>query len=232
MVLTANFVVLPVVLRDQVGLNASSHWLFYLPILFVSFVLMLPFVIFGEKRRAMKQVMVGAIIVLGLAEISLIFSATALLSVTISMLLFFAAFNLLEASLPSLVTKISAPDSKGTSIGVFSSSQFLGAFVGGAIGGAFWEMGGPRAVFLSCAVAILLWMAVSASMKNPRYLSSYLINVGALTSEHANTMVEELTRVRGVAEVVIVPEDGVAYLKVDRRDLDEKRLREFSSSPA
>ena len=131
MVLTANFVVMPVVLRDQVGLNPSSHWMFYLPVLLVSFIMMLPFVILGEKRRVMKQVMVGAIIVLGLAEISLVFSTTALLSVTLSMLLFFAAFNLLEASLPSLVTKITAPDIKGTSMGVFSSSQFLGAFTGG-----------------------------------------------------------------------------------------------------
>ena len=232
MVLTANFVVLPVVLRDQVGLNVASHWMLYLPVLFASFFMMLPFIILGEKRRAMKQVMVGAIIVLGAAEISLVFSTSALLGVTLSMLLFFAAFNLLEASLPSLVTKITAPDIKGTSIGVYSSSQFLGAFMGGVLGGAFWEVGGPTAVFLCCTVAILLWLAVSASMKNPRYLSSYLINVGSVTSEHANTMVAELARVRGVAEVVIIPEDGVAYLKVDRRELDEKRLREFSSSPA
>jgi MFS family permease len=231
-VLTANFVVIPGLLRDQVGLAPADHWMLYLPVLLVSFVLMLPFIIVGEKRRVMKPVMLGAIALLGLSEFSFIYSAHGLAAIAASMLAFFAAFNLLEASLPSLVSKLSAPDTKGTSMGVYSTSQFLGAFVGGALGGTLLEQGGAQALFLGGGIGIVLWWAAAASMRNPRYLSSYLLKVGRLAEADARVLAGRLTQVDGVAEAVVIPQDGVAYLKVDRRALDERRLREFSVSRA
>lgn len=232
MVLTANFIVIPVLLRDQAGLLPQHHWMLYFPVLLGSFLLMLPFIIVAEKRRQLKPIFVGAIALLAMVEFFFFRSGQGLYAMATGLLLFFTAFNLLEASLPSLVTKLTAPDVKGTSMGVFSSSQFLGAFAGGGLGGVVLQTWGPQAVFTGSGMAIMVWLLIGASMKNPRYLSSYLLNVGQLSSEHARTMVHELSRVEGVAEAVVIPEDGVAYLKVDRKILDESRLREFSTSPA
>lgn len=149
-----------------------------------------------------------------------------------ALLLFFTAFNLLEASLPSLVTKLTAPEVKGTAMGMFSSSQFLGAFAGGALGGSLQGGLGAPAVFLGSGVLILLWLLVAFNMRNPSHLSSYLLNVGHLSEDRAKTMVRKLTQIEGVAEAVVIPEDGVAYLKVDRKLLDESQLREISTTPA
>ncbi|MEA3410769.1 MAG: MFS transporter [Pseudomonadota bacterium] len=231
LVLTANFVVLPLLLRDQAGLEASRHWILYLPVMFVSFLLMLPFIIIGEKKRVLKRVMVGAIALLALSEGSFVYTAGSLVGVTFSLLGFFAAFNLLEASLPSLVSKTAPPDIKGSSMGVYSTSQFLGAFAGGALGGALTQSGGATAVFAGGSVCIVVWLAVASTMRNPRYLSSYILNIGALDSARARDMAERLHGIAGVAEAVVIPEDGVAYLKVDRHELDERQLREIAVSP-
>ncbi len=232
LVLTANFIVIPVLLRDHIGMLVEHHWMLYLPVLLLSFVMMLPFIIVAEKYRRLKAVLVGAIALLAVSEFSFSYAAHSLTTMAITLLFFFVAFNFLEASMPSLVTKISSPEIKGTSIGVFSSSQFLGAFAGGASGGVLLEIAGSSGIFIGNGILILLWLVVGLTMSQPRYLSSYLLNVGKLNAEHAKSMVEQLTEIRGVAEAVIIPEDGMAYLKVDRKALDEKRLREFSTSPA
>lgn len=232
MVMTANFTVIPSQLRDVAGLPVQWHWLLYLAVLLGSFGLMLPFLVYGERRSRMKRVLLGAILSLAMAEFSLVWSASLLATIAASMLLFFAAFNLLESALPSLASRLSPPVLRGTAMGVYSSSQFLGVFTGGALGGIVLNMAGPEAVFVGGGIAALLWAMVMFGMPNASPLSSYMLNVGRLDSEHAKAMADRLKRVAGVAEAVIVPEDGVAYLKVDRRVLDESRLREFSVSAA
>jgi MFS family permease len=231
MVMTANFVVIPGLLRDTAELPSQWHWLLYLVLLLGSFVIMLPFLFYGERRGRMKSVLLAAIISLAVAELCMVYSE-ALAAVAASLLLLFVAFNLLEAALPSLVSRLSPPQLRGTSMGVYSSSQFMGAFTGGALGGMMLSFTGAQAVFLMSGVAALLWSTVVFSMREPSRLSSYRLNVGPLNAEHAKTMADRLIRVAGVADAVIVPEDGVAYLKVDRRMLDEDRLREFSPSTA
>ena len=230
-VLTANFVVIPGIMRDQLGLPVVHHWWIYLPVLLVSFMLMLPFIIIGEKRRVMKPVVVGAVALLALSELSLAYTGS-VWTLTLSMLAFFGAFNLLEASLPSLVAKRSPPDKKGTAMGMFSTGQFLGAFVGGALGGELMGMGGATAVFWGGAALIGVWWLVAATMQPPRYLSSYLLKVGAIDEGQADRLVDRLSTIAGVAEAVVIPEDGVAYLKVDKRVLDEDALHELAQATA
>jgi MFS family permease len=231
-VLTSNFIVVPGLLRDNVGLAVEHHWMLYLPVLFSSFLIMLPLLLVAEKYRKIKPVLLGAIALLAMTEFSFSYITQSLIVITLNMILFFVAFNLLEASLPSLVSKLTAPDNKGTSMGVFSSSQFLGAFAGGVTGGVLLEFAGSHGVFVGNGVVVLLWLVVGSSMKNPQYFSSYLLNVGRLSTDKATDMVEQLVQIQGVAEAVVIPEDEVAYLKVDRKVLDEKRLREFSATPA
>ena len=168
LILTASFVVIPLLMRD-VGLDAKQHWLVYLPVFVVSMVLAVPFVILSEKKRKMKAVFIGAIAVVIAAEIGLLQFHGSLPGIIGFLGLFFCGFNLLEATLPSLISKTAPGDMKGTAMGFYSSSQFLGAFIGGAAGG--WSYGefGAVTVFIVCAIAGFSWLLISITMTQPRY---------------------------------------------------------------
>jgi predicted MFS family arabinose efflux permease len=224
MVLTASFVVLPLALRDQAGFEAGRHWQVYLPVLVASVLAMVPFIILAERRGHVRPVFTGAIVVLIIAEAGLFLSSLTLWHVIILLFVFFAAFNLLEAMLPSLISRVAPVDCRGTAMGVYSSAQFLGAFLGGALGGLVQGRFGLQAVFLFAALALLAWLAVAVSMRAPRKLGSYIHRIGMVERAEADRLGRELTALAGVEEVVVVPEEGVAYLKVDRQQFDASSL--------
>ena len=224
MVLTATFTVLPLILRDNVGLPSQHHWYVYLPVMALSVAAMVPFIIIAERRRRLKQVFLGAILVVAGAEVGLAFWHMTLASVTALLFLFYVGFNLLEATLPSLISKMAPPDSKGTAMGFYSSSQFFGAFLGGSIGGWLQGRAGLSGVLIFCAASAGLWLLVAASMRSPRYLSSHLLQVGIMDAQRARLLAQRFTQVRGVAEAVVIGEEGIAYLKVDKHALDEQGL--------
>jgi len=228
MVLMATFVAFPLMLQDQAGLVSEDHWKLYLPVFLLSVAFMVPFIIVAETKRRMKSVFVGAIGVLAVAELNLLFGGESVWHLALSMVIFFTAFNLLEASLPSLVSKMSPADRKGTAMGVYSSSQFLGAFIGGALGGITYEMAGAQGVYLMCSFALLLWLLLAYTMKNPRYVSTYLLKIGKIDQSQVNQMVSTLVSVQGVAEAVIEPDEGIAYLKVELHALDKETLLKYS----
>jgi len=231
MSMMANFIVIPPLLQNEAGLPSAQHWQLYLPVLVSAFLAMIPFIIVAEKHRRMKPVFLGAIALLGVAQLAYLL-ADGLAGLTVALFLYFWAFIVLEASLPSLVAKFAPPDRKGTAMGVYSTAQFLGIFVGGAVGGALAGRFGADGVFWFTSLAVVAWLLLAVTMRHPRYLSSYLLNVGPMPSEQARDLVRRLTAVQGVAEAIIAHDEGVAYLKVERHALDEKRLREFSVSPA
>ena len=228
LILTASFVVLPLALRDQAGLPADRHWQLYLPVLVLSLPMAVPFILQAEKHRRMKQVFVGAILVVALAECGLALMHNSVWSIAVLLFVFYSAFNLLEAVLPSLIAKVAPADRKGTAMGVYSSSQFFGAFVGGAVGGWLHGRFGLGAVFLFCGAVALIWLALAASMKTPRYLGTRVLRIGPQDPASANRLAAEITAVRGVAEAVVIPEDEVAYLKIDQQALDEAALSVFA----
>jgi len=228
MVLTATFVVVPLALRDFAQLSVHDHWQVYLPVLLIAMAVMVPFIIVAEKRRRIKQIMSGAIIVLAVAEFLLMLDHSSTSSIFFALLLFFIAFNVLEATLPSLVAKTAPTHIKGTAMGIYSSSQFLGAFVGGVSGGAIYGIYGLEGVFGLCGFVLLFWAYLAATMRNPKYLGSFMVNVGLVDEVQAKQLVNDMAHVTGVAEVVVIPEDGIAYLKVDTHALDKKALLAFS----
>ncbi|HET6655674.1 MAG TPA: MFS transporter [Gammaproteobacteria bacterium] len=231
-ILTATFLALPLALKQAGGFGA--HWLFYLPILAVAFVLMTPFIIIGEKYRKMKPVFIGAVAAVGLGQLSLLVWHGDLWAIGAGLLVFFAAFSLLEASLPSLISKVAPADSKGTAMGVYSSSQFLGIFVGGAVGG--WLQGvfaphGLLAVFVLTTGLAVCWLLVAMTMPAPRHLASRLIRIPKTRDRAEREQLSaRLLAIAGVAEAVVVAEEGVAYLKVDNRELDEVALTSFDTA--
>ena len=228
MMLTATFVVLPLALRDVAHLQTDDHWMVYLPVMFVSMITMVPFVIIAESKRRIKEVFGAAVLTLAVAESVLVFEYQSIAGIVFSMFLFFVAFNVLEATLPSLVAKLVAPDRKGTAMGVFSTSQFLGAFFGGTLGGTLHGAFGIEAVFGLCAILAVVWFMVASTMQSPRYLSSYMVKVGEVDEKRAKRLAVELTGITGVAEAVVIIEDGIAYLKVDLKALDREALSKYS----
>ncbi len=167
----AMFVVVPSVLVQYAGLPLEEHWKIYLPVMLASFVLMLPPVIVAEKRGKMKQVLVGAIALLFLVQVGLgVFLAHAAslhwgLLVAL-LLLFFVAFNILEASLPSLVSRIAPPAAKGAALGVYNTLQPLGIFCGASLGGWMKQHMGPGSIFWVAAALTIAWLIIAAYMKS------------------------------------------------------------------
>lgn len=227
--LTASFIVVPFALRDA-GIDGHYQSYLYLAVMVLAILVMVPLIIVAEKRRRMKEVFVGAVAVLLISEIAWSFGFHSLVGVVAGLSLFFVAFNLLEATLPSLIAKTAPAGRKGTAMGVYSSAQFLGAFFGGAAGGWLYGHFGSGAVFVFCIVLAALWLGFAATMRQPRYLSSQILAVGDIDAEGARQLAQRLRQVRGVEEVTVIPEEGVAYLKVDNQVLDQDALRVFSAA--
>lgn len=226
MIMTAGFVVYPLLLRDA-GLPVFDHWMVYLPVLLVSMILVIPAIVFGEKKRKIKPVFIASIAVIAFSDAGFYLFHDSIFSLAVFLLMFFCGFNLLEATLPSLISKIAPVNIKGTAMGVYSTSQFFGAFVGGAGGGWLYGKFGVESVFLACSTMALCWFFVALTMQPPRHLSSLLLNVGELDENQAERMSEQIADIAGVAEAIVPAYDGVAYLKVDKEFLDYNRLQQL-----
>lgn len=224
--LTASFVVLPLLIRD-VGLAPESHWKIYLPVLVTSMAVIVPFVIIAEKNRKMKRVFFGAITTLMLANLGLFKFFDDLYGLIGFLWLFFCGFNLLEATLPSLISKTAPGDLKGTAMGAYSSSQFMGAFVGGAMGGWLYGELGSEAVFLFCAIATGTWSLVALFMKPPKYLANMLLSLENISEDGSAEFTDKLLNIVGVEEVTPHFEEKVAYLKVDSQRLQKESLQQL-----
>jgi len=224
MILMAVFVVVPSLMRSA-GLIAGNEWQVYLPVFVGSMVIAVPFVIVAEKLRKMKQVFIGAIGTIMVAALGLSIFHENLVGIIACLGIFFCGFNLLEATLPSLVSKTAPGDLKGTAMGAYSSCQFMGLFMGGVVGGWFNGQYGVTAVFLFCAAVALSWLVLSLSMQQPRYLANMLISLQSISLVEADKFVAEMLGITGVAEATLRYEDGVVYLKVDNKQLNKERLQ-------
>lgn len=230
MTMTAMFVVLPGLLLEQARIPRASHWLVYLPVLFISFLLMLPLMIAAERRQKAKQVFLTAIGLLVAGLMMLARWHDSLWTLVAGLLVFFWAFNLLESLLPSLVSKVTSPALKGTSMGVFSTTQFLGAFAGGVGGGWVLSHYGASAVYGLAAALVVVWLLVAAGMKSPRTLQDYTLQLQNMDATATALLTKRLLGVNGVEDVVVIPQEKAAYLKVDNRHLDKEQLRQVAAT--
>jgi len=169
LIFTASFVVIPISLQSLAGLQGHQQWNLYLPTLIVAFVICIACIRIAEKKHQIKYFFIGGIITFVIAELLLWAFAQSLLLSALSLLLFFSAFSLLEAFLPSLVSRTAPPHRKGTALGIYSCSQFLGIFIGGTLGGELYGAFGATKVYLFCAIIAIVWTAIAFTMKNPQY---------------------------------------------------------------
>lgn len=223
--LSASFVVVPLLMRDA-GLLAAKHWQVYLPVFAASFAAMIPFVILAEKKRQMKPVFLSAILVIAAAEFGLMQFNMTLAGIVMCLWLFFTGFNLLEATLPSMVSKTAPGDLRGTAMGIYSTAQFLGAGIGGSVGGWCYGHYGAGAVFLMCAIAALSWYVFAMAMSPPRHWANLLIALPGLNVQRAELMAAEMLKIKGVEDVTLRIQDNEAYLKVDNQLLDKIQLQQ------
>ena len=162
LILMANFVVVPVALRDFAGLQTAAHWQLYLAVLFLSLFIMVPFIILSERRHKTRLFFILSILLILLSQAGLWFFHTGYLLIGAWLILFFGAYNYLEAFLPSEVSKIVAPDKKGAALGLYSTAQFIGIFIGGLAGGVLHQHFGIGAVHLLCLLMALPWLLLIA----------------------------------------------------------------------
>ncbi|MEC4748704.1 MFS transporter [Methylomicrobium sp. Wu6] len=224
LVMTASFVVVPLLMRDA-GLIPAQHWMVYLPVFVLSLAFMIPFIILAEKKQKMKGVFISAIAVLILAFLGLMLFHDALIQIVALLMLFFSGFNLLEATLPSLVSKTAPGDLRGTAMGVYSTCQFMGAGIGGAAGGWCYGHYGAGGVFMACAALACSWLLLAFGMKAPRHWVNMLLSLDQIELQKIDEFEKNILEIAGVEEVTLHPEETVAYLKVDKRQLNTDALQ-------
>lgn len=229
--LMSSFVALPLALVEKAGLPKEQHWWVYLTALLISFFAMIPFIIYGEKKRKMKRVLLGAVLTLLLTELFFWRFGDSLRALVVATVVFFTAFNLLEATLPSLISKVSPAGGKGTAMGVYSTSQFLGSALGGIMGGWLYQHGGLSVVFLGCAALAALWFAFAVTMREPPYVTSLRLPLSPEAIREAG-LVERLKAVVGVTDAVVVAEEAAIYIKLDTELLDRTTLEGLVNNPA
>lgn len=220
----AMFVVVPIALVDS-GLAPDHHWAVYLPVLLGSFLLMVPALIYGEKHGKLKPVFIGGIALMLFAQLGLAGGIHSFWAIVWALFFYFVAFNLLEASLPSLISKLAPASAKGTAMGVYNTAQAMGLFFGGYFGGWLAQHHGFVAVFVFCGVLMALWLLASLSMVAPPAVKTRMFRIGALAPEQAALLKMQLAEVPGVIEAAVLAEEGVVMLKVSLKGWDETAAR-------
>lgn len=230
-ILMSVFMQVPFVLKRD-GLDVGQHWHVYLPVMLIAFALMVPPIIIAEKKAKMKQIFMLAIFLAMCAQALLMFAQNSLWGVAVALLMFFTSFNVLEATLPSMISKIAPLASKGTAMGVYSSVQFLGAFSGAAVGGALMQFVGHDAVFVLAIVLLLLWLVVASGMNPPAAVSTKLYHLSEMNEAAAVELQKQLAQVQGVREVMVIAAENIACLKVEMQGFDKDAVEQLVTKGA
>jgi MFS family permease len=213
----AMFIVVPFAIQKTSSLDVNHHWQLYLPILIGSFILMIPAIIVGEKKSKLKQVFIGAVALMLVAQLSFAGLITNFWGVVFSLFAYFVAFNTLEASLPSLISKLAPAAAKGTAMGVYNTSQSLGAAVGSLVGGFLSHHYGFSAVFVFCAVLMGIWLLASLSMKTPPAVRTKMYHLDNLDELKANLLATNIAKLAGVYEAVAIAKENMLIVKVSNQ---------------
>lgn len=217
------FATLPIALQ-QLGWDKAEHWKIYLPATVIGLILMVPAIIIGETRNKLKQVFVGGIILVLAAQAALIFSISSILMIALCLIVYFIGFNILEASMPSLVSKIAPIDLKGTAMGVYNTLQSVGVFAGGFIGSRMYAHYGYTGTFIFCCILVTVWLFIAASAPAPKPVKNLVFAIPENHTNNPDTLIESIRKMDGI-EAVSISEDGqTLFVKALQQGLDETKL--------
>lgn len=224
------FVVIPVAMVRYGGLPVTEHWKVYLPVVIASFLLMMPPILLAERSGRLKAMFLAAVAAMAAVQAGLALGLRHFWPLVALLLAFFVAFNILEAALPSLVTRISPRETRGTALGVYNTTQALGLFAGGAAGGLLAEHFGFAAVFVFGIALVALWLLAAAGMRVPGDVARRTFVLRSSADPRA--LREQLIRLRGVRDAVVMPEKGVARLTFYPDLLDEQAVSKLIGGEA
>lgn len=223
MVMMANFLALPMILLNDVGLPKNQHWWVYLIAFIGSAFGMIPMIIFGEKKRKLKQVLIASVFILLMCSLFFLFDHSSVWALLIGILVFFIAFNTIEAILPSMISKVAKAGAKGTAMGIFSTSQFLGAGIGASASGILIKFGGVSATFIGSIVICVIWLAILLRMKEPPYVTS--IRLALSENQLANPqLITSLLEQQGISDAFIAPDERAIYIKFDKQYIKAEQV--------
>lgn len=226
-VMMAVFASLPFAL-EQLDMPKESQWQVYLPAVLLGLVLMVPAIIIGETRGKLKSVFVLGILFIALALCGLYWGIHSLLAIGVALVVYFIGFNILEASLPSIVSKIAPGDLKGTAMGVYNTAQSIGVFVGGAVGGRLYQHYGFGGMFAFSLGLTLLWLLVAATAPAPEAVKNVMMAVHPRWRGRENELADILMQQHGATAASFSADKTTLYLKV-RRGFDEAAAQQMIS---
>lgn len=219
LLLTAMFIYVPSQLIEVAGIPLSKHGMVYLPLLVLSLFFAFPSIILAEKYRKMRGIFLTAIAGIIIGLLILIFGYQSKYILLLGLGLFFIAFNVMEALLPSWLSKSAPIQSKATAMGVNASGQFLGAFCGGILGGQLLMLHNTAIGWSVLSAIAIIWLLISFGLAQPRYLTSIVLRLPE--DKQTDDWTSQLLAIHGIEEVVVMSEQQVAYVKVDKQLLDD-----------
>lgn len=225
--LMSSFVALPGEF-EQAGFPAEQHWKVYLITMLIAFCSVVPFIIYAEVKRRMKRVFVCCVALMLIAQVVLWGAGNHFWTLVVGVQLFFIGFNLMEAILPSLVSKESPAGYKGTAMGLYSTSQFIGVAIGGSLGGWIFGHFDAQTVFLVGAIIAAGWLLLSWTMQEPPYVSS--LRIVLRDDIDIPALEKRLNAQPGVAAVFIAQEEKSAYVKIDSKVTSRPELEALVAS--
>ena len=226
LLLTAMFIYVPSQLIKFADIPLQHHGWVYLPLLLVSLFVAFPSIVLAEKYRKMRGIFLTAIAGIILGLLVLIFGFESKYILLLGLGLFFIAFNVMEALLPSWLSKAAPIQSKATAMGVNASSQFLGAFFGGMIGGQLLMLNHTALGWSILTAIAIIWLLVSFGLAQPRYLSSLVLRLPE--NRETDEWTSQLLAIRGIEEVVVMSDQQVAYVKVDKQHIDDAARQQLT----
>lgn len=226
LLLTAMFIYVPSQLIKFADIPLQHHGWVYLPLLLVSLFVAFPSIVLAEKYRKMRGIFLTAIAGIILGLLVLIFGFESKYILLLGLGLFFIAFNVMEALLPSWLSKAAPIQSKATAMGVNASSQFLGAFFGGMIGGQLLMLNHTAMGWSILTAIAIIWLLVSFGLAQPRYLSSLVLRLPE--NRETDEWTSQLLAIRGIEEVVVMSDQQVAYVKVDKQHIDDAARQQLT----
>ena len=224
----ALFTSLPFALQD-LGLNKAHHWQVYLPATLIGLVLMIPAIIVGETRNKLKQIFLLGIALIFASQLGLLFGLHSVWLIGLSLIVYFIGFNILEASQPSLVSKIAPAELKGTAMGVYNTMQSVGLFSGGALGGLLFHHFGFNGVFAFCSVLIGAWFAIAAVAPAPAPVKNVVLPVGGAWQQRQDELHSRLKQLAGVEAISFSADGETVFIKALQQGFDEAAAKHILS---
>lgn len=216
LILTTTFFAVPTLLQPLLTSHTHAGW-FYLPLMLVGFLFMIPLLFLAERKKQIKTIFSLSVVMIGLSQILLTIQNTSLHSIGISLMLYFIAFNTLESLLPSLASRQALAAYRGSAMGIYSSCQFLGIFIGGSVAGLLFTSWGYMGIFIFNILITLLWIWIAWSMQPLSY--QYPITLSAsFTAEHCERLHQALSILPGVKEISLDINKQQITLMVEKKN--------------